>query len=302
MNHSFYPGSKTDLPIPGGVSRWFKQDEIHQSTHVHGVPAFLPWHREIVNRFEDLIRSHDPELSLHYWNWTEDPMPFFTDDFMGSAHGLAGQKWQDAGFYDPHTREHRDVTLNPADPPSEITRNIGASGPLVDPSEDQDALDAPDFPTFHRRISKLHARMHNYIGGPPDDPGTLTDPHRSFRDPFVFLLHSNMDRLWAMWQRDPAHTERLDPAKAYGIWGTTVGSGDVETERPFWGILSPLEPWAGHDAQNASTGFVANVVSTRPWAPPDSQTAGLPPGDQISVRNSLDDKVVVPRAYDTVPV
>lgn len=60
LNQSFYPGNKTDLPIPGGVSRWFKQDEIHQSTHVHGCPAFLPWHREIVNRFEELVRSVDP--------------------------------------------------------------------------------------------------------------------------------------------------------------------------------------------------------------------------------------------------
>lgn len=220
---------------------------------------------------------------------------------MGSAHGLAKQPWLDAGFYDPDTPDHRDATGNPADPPVEITRNVGASGPLVGQAEDQQALDAPDFREFHRRISTLHARMHSYIGGPPKDPGTLTDPHKSFRDPFVFLLHSNADRLFAMWQRDPAHPERLDPAEVYGTWSTTVGSGDVATERPSWGILSPLEPWSGHDAQSAATGIVANVVSTRPWAAPDSQTPGLPPGDRIRVRNSLDAEVVAPPAYDTAP-
>ncbi|MGH3528883.1 MAG: tyrosinase family protein [Pseudonocardiaceae bacterium] len=39
------------------MSYWFKQDEIHAHTHVHGCPAFLPWHRELINRFEELIQE-----------------------------------------------------------------------------------------------------------------------------------------------------------------------------------------------------------------------------------------------------
>ena len=31
---------------PDGVSYWDKQDQIHSVTHVHGIPSFLPWHRE----------------------------------------------------------------------------------------------------------------------------------------------------------------------------------------------------------------------------------------------------------------
>ena len=27
---------------------------IHQATHVHGGPGFIPWHREIVNRLDEL--------------------------------------------------------------------------------------------------------------------------------------------------------------------------------------------------------------------------------------------------------
>lgn len=36
-----FPGNRND-PIPGGVTYWFKQDEIHAATHVHQGPAFLP--------------------------------------------------------------------------------------------------------------------------------------------------------------------------------------------------------------------------------------------------------------------
>src|SRR5437868_13587387 len=68
LNERLYPGARTDFPA-GGVSYWFKQDEIHQATHVHGGPHFLPWHRELCNRFEALLREVDSRLSLHYWDW-----------------------------------------------------------------------------------------------------------------------------------------------------------------------------------------------------------------------------------------
>ena len=73
LNNRHFPGARTDRPPGGGVSWWFKQDEIHQATHVHGGPEFLPWHREIVNRFEAMLREINPLLSLHYWDWTQDP-------------------------------------------------------------------------------------------------------------------------------------------------------------------------------------------------------------------------------------
>jgi hypothetical protein len=55
------------------VSFWDKQDQIHQATHVHGGPAFIPWHRELVNRYEALLRQIDPTVALHYWDWQTDP-------------------------------------------------------------------------------------------------------------------------------------------------------------------------------------------------------------------------------------
>src|SRR4030095_16547519 len=47
--------------------------------------------------------------------------------------------------------------------------------------------------------------------------------HISFRDPFVFLLHSNVDRLFALWQLQPISPQRLDPNLVYG-----PESGDPE--------------------------------------------------------------------------
>lgn len=88
-----YPGQRSDMPV-GGVSYWYKQDEIHAHTHVHEAPAFIPWHRELLNRFEASIREIDNELSLHYWNWTKNPrrlpdgeggfINLFTPEFLGN--------------------------------------------------------------------------------------------------------------------------------------------------------------------------------------------------------------------------
>jgi hypothetical protein len=117
---------------------------------VHGGPAFLPWHRELCNRFEALLRQVDPNLSLHYWDWNEDPDPLFTASFMGNANGDAGEPWLSAGFYDPNPSDDdfRDdfihgnpfsptwqgsypLHANPADPPQHITRQKQAGAPPV---------------------------------------------------------------------------------------------------------------------------------------------------------------------------
>jgi Common central domain of tyrosinase len=139
-----FPGFKDYKPFPGGVTYWFKQDEIHQSTHVHGGPAFLPWHRELCNRFERLLRLADPLISLHYWNWNEDPvntedkegkpLNLFTKEFMGNAGEdleegeEAGDPWLNAGFYNPDSESYRGEDpfdkehSNPADPPQSLKR------------------------------------------------------------------------------------------------------------------------------------------------------------------------------------
>src|SRR5882762_6426342 len=81
-----------------GVTYWDKQEDVHKNAHeagqdVHSGPAFLPWHRVICSKLENLLRQVDPRLSLHYWDWTTDPraspdgnggtVNLMTPDFMG---------------------------------------------------------------------------------------------------------------------------------------------------------------------------------------------------------------------------
>ena len=347
LNQVFYSplGSRADFPA-GHVSYWFKQDEIHQSSHVHGCPAFLPWHREMCNRFEALLRTIHPELSLHYWDWNQDPsnlvdgdgnpLNLFDANFMGNADpnvdgGAVGEPLKSAGFYDPAAANFRnDISpvrlirpnpadpstfsypagYNPADPPQTLTRAKQPGPPPVGVAgqgwaTDDQFIQAPSWEAFRDLMYGdeqgtsgvgAHGAAHGYIGG------NLGDPHISFRDPFVFLLHSNIDRLWAMWQRQPGFAaQRLDPVQVYNTEENSTilaGRNNVELGEPYWGIQLPLAPWAGFAAQTK----MMNVWPVRPWAaapagqPPENEQ-NLPGNDKIST----DITIVIPPSYDTAP-
>ena len=299
LNRRFFPGTRTDSPAPGGVTWWFKQDEIHQATHVHGGPEFIPWHREIVNRLEEMLRQINPQLSLHYWDWTQDPraipnanlgggrtgnLNLFTPDFMGYGGIFSlsiGTPWQNAigpwrsdGFYLPGASPERDRSGNPADPPAVVSRFIPAFGVWASADDDRDILRQADYAAMRGRLERVHNNMHGFVN--------MGDQHISFRDPFVFLLHSNVDRLFALWQTAPEHPERLHPEPVYG----TETNLNVPVGGVFQNVNHSVEPWStGH-----SVSF-GNPHVTRPWAEPESL------GEPKTYKHP---SIVLPPAYDVL--
>jgi tyrosinase-like protein len=271
----------------GNITYWDMQEQIHKDAHAHGInvhvgPAFIPWHRVIVNRLEALLRQVDPRLSLHYWDWTTDPrvaiadrVSLFThaclgDDGHESLNRVPADGGGDAGvpFQDFETTEGGGHNF--------IWRNVGAAAANPDGTpalaSDSKILSNTNFTDFATALKAAHDDVaHSYVGG------TLTDAHFSFHDPFVFLLHSNLDRIWATWQREPGHPERLDPATAYG----TIATDEGEPANYFdeW-----VQPWSGVDSNGAVQ------TDLNPWKSDPSQQAHVPYNDP---------SVVIPASYDT---
>jgi hypothetical protein len=257
--------------FPDGVSYWDKQEDIHKNAHFHGQdvhsgPAFIPWHRILTNRLEELIREIHPELSLHYWDWTTDPRAasmgraaLFTNIFMGGTGTPAGPPFQDF-----ESTEKTDPLGDGVH--DHIWRNVGAAGANANGTPnlaaDNTILANQEFTAFNAALQSAHNTAHGFIGG------SIGDAHFSFHDPFVFLLHSNMDRIWARWQTDPAHPDRIIPTTAYGLAAPAPPAPD-----PF---LENIEPWAG------GTGLV-------PWSSDVTQRA---------VINYYDPSVIAPPCYD----
>lgn len=268
-----------------GVSYWDKQDQIHEGTHNHNGNSFVPWHRELVNRFEKLLQLVNPDMALHYWDWTQDPraaddgqggtVNLCTDATLGTANGTVvgtlGSLHNSGNASGARPSFGGPFTL----PPVIITRDCapGAPGVASDAAilASSDGLpQAQQWSAFRQALESSHGTAHGFFGS-----GNIFNPHTAFEDPFVFLLHSNVDRLFAMWQTMPGEEWRLDPDQVYGDQKDTADSR---------GILHPLQPWDG------TVEFGAPIP---PW------TGG---SSDIVVKNCRHPSVVRPPCYDSLPL
>ena len=178
----------------------------------HGTPAFLPWHRAYLYRFELALRDtkaaqgagHD--VMLPWWDWVNDRRIPQAYDEPGAANPLhsvqinaialeQGAKGAGAqGIEDPverqreEAREHRlsqipSTTRHPADPRSLPTNE-----------QIKRVLKYPDFTDFTGELEDYHGGVHMWVGGHMEDI-----PFAAY-DPIFWAHHCMIDRLWRMWQ------------------------------------------------------------------------------------------------------
>jgi tyrosinase len=208
------------LKSNGVYDRYVRQHRDLFNAGIHNSALFLPWHREFLRRLEIDLQAIDPSVSLPYWDWTVDralTSSFWSTDFMGGNGVPAGDAVQTGPFAFSIGRWPLTVRDNPAGR-VELTRAIGTGTTLPTTNAVQRALSRTPFSSFTVDLENLiHNIVHVWIGG---SAGTRSSPN----DPAFFLLHCNVDRQWAEWQK-------LHPA-----------------ESPFQGdgqfnVNSPMQPW-----------------------------------------------------------
>jgi hypothetical protein len=294
---------------PGNVSYWQTQQEIHRwgPMYRHGfnggtawVPsvAFLPWHREYINRFEGLLQEADPTVKLLYWQWTQNPtgVPFdFSANFMGSF-----------GTGSPPSAVTIGAPLSPSldaaygkfgsPGTTTVTRRLQGTG---NPLAQTDATNVNRIPydataantAFSGGLESFsHNNTHVYIASTPNVPNNNTianlltagdqlfQPYAA-RDPFFFLLHAKVDELWARWQRKTL--ANLDPATTFG------------TAAAHANILSPMGPWDG-------TVFFGDTLPNQ--ISPNGIDPWTSAGGQSYAKAANDRSLTSPPFYDTAPL
>ena len=227
---------------PGAQSRYDDFVETHllamhdMDTHLmrpeswgHSGSVFLPWHRELLYRFEELLQSIDPSVTIPYWDWTRakaavDAGYPFTHNFLGvdGTDGNNDQVEREAGApspypypFDPQTWSTSLTVFDPDDSLNFFQRQFGefnVAGTADDapnlPSNDtvetgttttfRNAISGAIAYTTHRaRCEDLHNLVHRYVGG---NMLRMTSPN----DPIFFLHHANIDRMWSIWQKKVA--------------------------------------------------------------------------------------------------
>lgn len=214
----------------------YRQTHSGAGVHGHGGPAFPAWHREFVRRFEEDLQSVDPTVNLPYWDWTESNVNvagtesyIWRDDFLGGSGDNAG------GGPAPGPNGGYPVTSGPfaglfTRKPFDIFSFPGTGGNIAT------AMANPDYNVF-RNIEGPHGSAHVFIGG---DPQSFA---QTAGTPDFWLLHCNVDRLWAEWIEQHQGAPGFEPYKP-AVGGPT-GHSLNDSMWPWNGGSVPfvVAPW-----------------------------------------------------------
>ena len=248
-----------------GAGRFADFRDMHtnvSSPQAHGAPGFLPWHRAYLLDLERELQAIDPSVALPYWRFDQASPNVFTPEFLGVSDALGTvsfsatnplQFWVTDGV--PGINRRPFFATDTAPPGLRTEAQTLALG--------------TGYPAFRTMEGNPHGSAHTSFGGSISSIGTAA------KDPLFFLLHCNVDRLWAKWQK---LNGRFDPAVA--------ASYDSNPGNPIGHNLpDTMWPW------NGVTG------APRPPTAPGGAMAGSPtvsaPGPTPRVRSSLDYQGVI---------
>jgi len=238
-------------------------NEIHGVglREAHFGPAFAPWHRAFILDLERQLQIIDPSVTIPYWRFDEPAPNVFSPNFMGGVSNTGA----------PSFSAGNPLALWHIENMSGIIRD-----PIFAPNEDPDIISefatltvSDQYDAFNAALeSGPHNRAHGLSAGPTGWIGTIPT---AVRDPLFFLLHSNVDRLWAKWQwannrfetstvstYTPQGNFPGNAAAAWHIghylndsawpWNGEIGNGGVSTDqRPITAPGGMLEPAYGYE-------------------------------------------------------
>jgi len=224
-------------PTPSGYQTLRNMHVSAANAQEHGGPQFLPWHRTYLLDLERQLQAIDPSVSIHYWRFDEPAPNVFSKLFMGETKRSAAS----AAL----------VALDPANPlVAWVTDSVpgilrsAVFNPLTQAAPGQPGFELLDqagtlalgatYPAFVGLEGTPHGAAHvsfnGWISSIPSAP----------KDPLFFMLHSNVDRLWALWQWINRRTDAgsADTYTGQNIDGRRLG----DTMWPWNRVTTPPRP------------------------------------------------------------
>ena len=254
-----------------GAGRFADFRNMHTSAgspEAHGAPGFLPWHRAYLLDLERELQAIDPSVALPYWRFDQAAPSLFTQEFMGVANTIGTvqfspsnplQFWRTDGVPGINRR------------PFFNTATTGAAGVLTEAGTI--ALGAT-YPGFRAMEGNPHGTAHTNFGG------FISSIPTAARDPLFFLLHCNVDRLWAKWQRQ---NMRFNHTQAASYDSNLPGGNRIGHN-----LQDTMWPWNGVTGGQRPPTAPGGTIATSP-------AAGAP-SPQPRVRDCLDYQGVVSAA------
>jgi tyrosinase len=210
----------------------------------HGYPAFPAWHRAYLLDLERELQAIDSSVALPYWRFDEPAPALFAAAFLGMPPadpaqgdviqfppGHALEFWK-TDVSDPIERRPRYNIVNA--PPQSLQGRAWVI------SQKATMALGKQYAAFRGLENAPHGFAHVSFDGPINTVPTAA------KDPLFFLLHANVDRLWAFWQWLNKRTDTSDAA-TYSLSGRTRPPGDIghnlgDTMWPWNGSRTPPRP------------------------------------------------------------
>jgi hypothetical protein len=217
---------------------------VHASAgeEIHGVPAFLPWHRVFLAVHDQLLRNEcNYKGPMPYWDWTfdsqaPDKSPIWTS-FGKTKRGCL--TIPALGAMRSNVPSNHCVTRQWIDNDLLSAQYNSVQMQLI--------MGAKTFNAFRENLEGApHNSVHVAIGGDMSDVGM------SPNDPIFYMHHRNIDRHWWRWQR---RNPKL--ANTYtGVTNMNVQAKKTDTMR-FFGLIPDTTVQRGMNASsNALNGLM----------------------------------------------
>jgi tyrosinase len=240
-----------------GAGRFADFRNMHtnaSSPEAHGQPGFLPWHRAYLLDLERELQNIDSSVALPYWRFDQPAPELFSLDFIGRSTRLGRVRFSASN---PLQFWVTDGVQGIIRTPRFDTNNDSAVGVLTE----DETLDLGDaYVEFQDMEGNPHGFAHTSFGG------SISTIPTAARDPLFFLLHANVDRLWAKWQSrydrfDPDQEESFDANTANG--GNRIGHNLSDSMWPWNGITTPPRPPTAPGGQLVPS-FCVTMPAPRP--------------------------------------
>src|SRR2546427_2536709 len=177
-----------------GMGKFSDFRNVHSEAGIaeaHGNAGFLPWHRAFILDLERELQRIDPSVALPYWRFDRPARKLFTRSFFGVAEAATG------------------TVLFGSDNPLQFWATDGVPGIVRGPGfnarTQAPALVIDEANTLLRGGPAASYQAFRHMEGNPHGTahvsfsGFISELATAARDPLFFLLHANVDRLWAKW-------------------------------------------------------------------------------------------------------
>jgi hypothetical protein len=276
----------------------FATNSMRMLSWGHVDSVFLPWHRELLYQFEQLLQSVDPTVTIPYWDWTRHQSS--ADTGFPFKHAFISVDGDDADSdkvkrepgapspypypFDPQTWSLGVTVIDPGDSLDFFQRQFGEFSnapnlPLNDSvvtgtgTNFRAAINgANSYTTLRSRSEDLHNLVHRWTGG---NMLRMTSPN----DPVFFMHHAQIDRMWSIWQRKAPPGTSFYVASSADV-GHQLNDAMIYADvnpAPFPTGATPAQMQDGHAIHGTGVWYDSDIPDIQAPAP-SLDFVGIPEG------------------------